>query len=1179
MTSENWLNLPSKETLEQWNSLSVNPLPGTSAITAPQTIYISYSNEEFFNRTPFEKTNPMITAPQNISQIKLITEMIKHADTFIYPLYSRRSLSQAICTFISTNTKTTYPAALSDYESVFNFVKDMLGFIKDSIGILHRLFDIDTFWKSGLYSSELLDATCTLFFKLTTLDEMKLIKSTLINDLTNFKSLAKGTGYSDDNLNALRVLLAQSQYVDSALLKEEQSRKSEDKKIISSIFTTYIIDQLDRKDLLRPELTFIYLRFLMFLCKYVDQDSKTISFLTTQVMTHPFIPLAFEVSISAVDYCSGIKNCDALKKFTVNPKAISNKLLSLKLSLESMLSTLPQQIAKANEGTLNYQDFYKYLLELIYNVGCVKNGLREQLAFKLTFPPAPANPEQKMMLYERSIRLGYTQEDLSLLIQLLNLWRSLCDQLRNSSGTIMEILGPYIYQRFQVFVKENCGKIISRAQKKYEAKLKDMVETLGTFVGDWKPEEKMYQSTKSKEKSKGRDRSKSMDKSKVADRSSESIICNRICYPNLAAIEFVRVQMQHITNPQTEYMHQGGKKAFKKEKMIKEINEFLATSSEWTTFLQFGQLITNLADQSDLFFKEAQLDLNKTITFPIKSCLPYVLCEYALQNFMKPEVTQLVFYPLGIFDDAARVAQQKLKSQIILDETRAESQMCVQALKSMIADFIYFSFKSFVSLQLFPDLSNEKAKSKVRSTAYRLTALLRQDYFYLHYQLVDIKSLIIGRIEDHIYTALQNFYRTAKQNFGSMIAITDGIRILEETHRMLTDQGVTLARFDIFLKSIFDDTSAESFVSSFSKMMLENLTKKVARHCYLQTNPLRFSSKNTSLPHFTFGKNDIGQLLKDLYDPTVTTITVEHFCAFQKLMNDGSMSYFIKHFIHEFDHAVKSFINEYKEILNLHVKRVQDPPLASQAQTIFDTYEGTYTLLADEDKIKSFFLKFKVVGNMLAMANMIDISMLNSKLTKTAILSYLRGVAIDGKSEKNDLEHLLPKQLAELLKNDKNTIPDGRDVYPITLSFCISILMDNLKENWDCFDEKSTTILYFPSLTGFAAVWSVLEFIFIYSEAFRDAAMESPFELLGEGEMLAAAAVILCLKQERIYFASNIGRKIQRVKEVDFAANKEEKLIQFCAVNEFETSVMKWAFSIFQPIIRHINNNGTPAWS
>jgi hypothetical protein len=74
-------------------------------------------------------------------------------------------------------------------------------------------------------------------------------------------------------------------------------------------------------------------------------------------------------------------------------------------------------------------------------------------------------------------------------------------------------------------------------------------------------------------------------------------------------------------------------------------------------------------------------------------------------------------------------------------------------------------------------------------------------------------------------------------------------------------------------------------------------------------------------------------------------------------------------------------------------------------------------------------------------------------------------------------------------------------------------------------------------MTGFAARWSILEFVFILMELARNLTTIPtdllPFELYGEGVILIAASVICALQQERFVFATNIGRRLQMVPTID----------------------------------------------
>lgn len=1215
-TQEKGVNLPSKESIEQWNTLNSNIISESATCAVPNTVFIQYDNESFYNRVLFEKEIPFLTASSNVTNIKVFSDLINQADELIYSVYSRRSLSSALSPFIQAKKESKVDESFPYYQEIFDLCSKTINFLNSSANILHGILDAATIWQGGHYSDSLLHTICQLFYKVTTLDEMKLFKSSLANDLTYLKGLAKGAQFNDSNIQKIQMNINSAQYFETTLLNLEEGRSKSDKQKISQIFIPFISSNLEKENFLVPESLYMYIRFLMFLCKYTEQDSKTIQLLAQQAQKHPLLPLAFEVSIKISDYCSSIKGFtkDA-EKYQFDPKTIPNRMRDITNDLQTWISELPSKIDSASQKIMSSDEFLGFLMNLIHSIASLKNSVREQYAYKLTITPPETPGEVKSQFpYERSIRKGYTHEELNVLIRAIMLWRSICDQLRDSSAAILPIISEAITVSFQSFVKDCCQKVMRKAKKEVEQKIQDIIMTLSTHVGDWNAGP-MYPNIKKKN-------------------APLYPVVNRSAPPNLEAIEFVRIQLQHIFNPTSEYLKNGYKKSFKNDKIISRVNNFMSKSFQYTTILQFNQLISNIADQSDLYFKEVQLSLNKTINFPVKSSLPYVLCEYALQNFKTPEITELVFFPLGIYDDAAHVASTKLHSLFLLDEIRAESQMCLEALTSLISDFIFLSFRTFVSVKLIPEnvrsnlqltpdqlgtksslepkpemkqgggkynttisprspfmkgrastLSKEveikpqKRNDWQESRPYRFTSLLQQNHFYLLYSLIDVKSMITKQIESIITQNLNNLVKTTSSNVGtgSLIAVFHGIQILRETHRLLCDQGVALPSFDNLLNVAFQNTVPTSYLSLFVQNIVTNLSEKVVHHCYLMTNPLSlyYPSKVRSLPSYTFGKQLLGKGLKNAFDHTISPITVDHFGCFSHLLENGELAVFIQTLSEAFRTQITDFISTYEKIDSMNLHRIKDLPLSTPAQTVYEHFIEAYGSLVSDTTINECFAEMKALGNMLAAAYMLDIALMNSRLTREEIIGFFKGQGKDGNCV-NDVDRLFPKVVAEELKSDDSYLfAYGTDIFPITLTLCLDSIIKAIKafEKVELFDEKSPSILDFPSLTGFASRWSILEFIFVYAEAGREKENESPFQLYGEGVMLLAAALILFMSQEKIYHVINVGRKIQRVIEVDSAASKDDILSRFCLINKFETATMDWAIQLFSPIIKSINSD------
>ena len=146
------------------------------------------------------------------------------------------------------------------------------------------------------------------------------------------------------------------------------------------------------------------------------------------------------------------------------------------------------------------------------------------------------------------------------------------------------------------------------------------------------------------------------------------------------------------------------------------------------------------------------------------------------------------------------------------------------------------------------------------------------------------------------------------------------------------------------------------------------------------------------------------------------------------------------------------------------------------------------------------------------------------------------------------------------------------------MDYELSVIIKTVtQDRKDIFEETSHTILDLTSLTGFGATWSVLEYLFVMLEAFRNNSKTdnpSPFEIYGEGVMLCAGATIAALGHERLAFATNIGRRLQRMRGVDYSASRDERLERFCVCETYESSCMQRALAVYRPIISHLKATG-----
>lgn len=1100
-----------------------------------------------------------MSATHDISHIRALFAAIERGQKIIDSLYVYRGIAPVLpkVVEVSTQSQDVKDAVMPAYQKLLDLADEQKRFCDDSIALIVRLLNFD-FWGKGHYSDELVDKVCECFFVMASIDEMRTVKTSFTNDYSFLRKLIGGQKNEKDM--ELSAFFASGNYCQHKLVTEVNKMKTADRQTISNIFCTRIKTAIETHAYLRPEMFYAFVRTLVLFIAINPPESDIASFIHKLAEEHPIFPMAYEVSFDLEYAASSVRQ----KSGKSSSKSVSKAIDPL-ANMTKDVSGLPDRINDAKAGRLAPEDFYKELVAVIKDVGDVKNYVREQLAMKLSKPPPQEEGKPEMSKFERSVRMGYTDDEIRTLLRLLMSWRTVTDTLRDNAEFIMGYICPYMYQSFQRFVKEKCESMLKDVQKKRRSQLGEIIMPLQEVLGDWEPGEE-----------------------RIRQKPTKRTIKPNKASPSPSAIEFLRIQMEHIFK--TKKIPVGFKHLDKGSQ--DDVKRFLAESESWAEFLNFGAVVASIADQSDLFFKEVQHDINKDDlakqnipNFPVRASLPFVLGEYALKNFFLPELTEYLFYPLGIYDDAAHVAQFRLKSRFLLDEIKAEAKTCIHTLSIMISEFTFGSFRAHASMRFLSDTVCNALKGQlvqshkwVDSSAYRLSALLNQNQFYLHCQQIDVKSLIADKIEQQMIQAIGRLIQLPMSiGLWTMVAVSTGLDIICETHRTLTEHGFAMMPFDTMLKAAMGVTDPTTFSSKFVEHVVTSI-RRVVINWYFRSNPMRFIPiQKKSLRAHAFGKGGLGETVVGLLEPVANIITVEHFCCFTRLIDDGSVVSAVSMLVSDFSSLFTKFVDAYEALQKENfLKRVADPPLSASGRLAFDRFEGAYMFLGAKEQIRTLYSLMGRLGNYLGIVHMFDIAFNSKKMTRAQITAYLKGINLDLQYN-SELASLVGKELADKFEKE-DPIPTDCDVYPYVLSLCLSTVIRTVTgDRKAVFEETSRTILDLTSLTGFGATWSVLEYLFVMLEAFRDNTKltnPSPFEIYGEGVVLCAAATISALGHERLAFATNIGRRLQRMRGVDYSASLDDRLERFCVCETYESSCLQRALAVYRPIISHLKATG-----
>ena len=1185
---------PPKDVIEKWNDLTHSPILDNIPTSSPTNIFLHENCISHFHHLHFMNTS--LSASKEIALIQTFENLSANLENYISRLFSRRSISKALLPSVDRSEipkevetaeekqarekrqELVRNAATPFFDELYNLLSETKKAASDTISEIVRFLGNTDIWNNGFYSSEIVHAFCILFYKLATLDEMHLAKPCLSNDFTNLLSY-KNSGLDNDTAPyiELKTWVSMKNSIEIELLNLSQSIAIETRGKVFHILFRYIMDYVENNKNIVPENTYAYIRTALFLLRFFKPDAKADAnikeFLVHQANLHPYIPLTIELSQSFEDL---IHQSGAFPDFQT--KHVNLDFISIFNDMQNFFIEFPPELVKAKKNEIELEDFYNLVVKGCKCIGRTKNAIREQLLMKLLNAPAD---DKIPSVYERAVRLGYTSHDIEIVLRTIALWRGVHDFFRDNFQDIYALLVRYINHSVQNFTKNTLERVCIHTRKSHDLILQIM-EPLREYIGDWAPGEN---------KGGSQSNTKNLKDHEIKQRNSAT---------PPSSIELLRIQIQHISNEGSELLKKekksiGKSEAPLKEKDIKKIDAFLEESLYFQDLVQFDQLLLDLGDQSDLYFREVQLDIDNVVCFPLRSSIPFILCEYALGNrkennkteentHPQPDLFELFLYPFAIYDDAAWRAANILKSGMLLDEIKQEAKICLITLTSLISNFTYNSFRSYCTFRFIPPnvLSAARGKHKdignlsEKFPAYRLATLIKQNRFYLHGKLVDLRSLVSSVIDKNMNKSVSDIINLySKVGLVCSIAIDKTLDILRETRRMLVEKaGLKLMPFDEIVAVAIGSVSPASFNGKIIQAVVQDICHSITYKYCMRSNPTRLLSTSSLFVNpKAFGNGSVGVILKEALSQTMTLITTDHLSAFIRLIDTGSLSFILHEICKDFEVKFNRFSQLYKE-QRPRLQRLRDEPLNTPGTLVYDRFEGAYRFFTEDTQIKTIFKAMKSLGNILAVASMLDIAITLKKFTKSEIISYFRGADSETLNYNDEIKTILPdgiKSKDEILKLADNFT--GKEIHPPFLSHLLSLLISETDKS-QIFEETSSQFLRFETLTGFASAWSVLEFVFCIIESNRKHPnSESPFQAYGEGVMLFAAAMLCVTDQVRLHFATNIGRRLERVKDVDFASSNDERLSRFCAVCHLETSSLEWAKSVISPIVKQIRQS------
>jgi len=1215
------LHIPDPEVINNWNDIQDLPIVETAPRTAPLINIVQPPIDDDFASLPGIVTgvtgSSILGAMNDLS--KFINLMDDHT-AYFYPLRSTTQDLENTVKNLKLSKEKTSPVAINILR---NLVRPIQKFKEDcdtTIDYLTHLLRTEESWNKGNYCEEILNQILKVLYRMECLSQMNPTRKSISNDISEIFKLAGGK--NDDIFPVqLRIWANTHTSVRRDAIEKMSKMSFEHALKIFNIFFNHIRRSLNEKRYIFAEMETVYIVGLTFFIDFftyvqgkeaVAKPNKrqiVLKEIPNEVFTlllemrskHPSVSLIYEFSLDFDEllcfssYLRDIKNAQIQKGINVRNR-VSINLENIMNSLKSNFYELSTQYAKLKSGGTYSTDLATYFITnlpiVLSTVSDAIQSLSEVISDKIHYAsvpgvqtdPAPPENNQDLPIssYEKAMRTGLSGDEREYFMQIIALCRSTRELIEAHLPKTYTIVSASIQSKVQDFVK-NKLEIVLLGLANNKSFNPDEITRIRTMIGYFKDISEC-----------------GVRSDKIKDLTSKPHPIDELkASPHKSLVELLRIQIQMIINPDSSYRQRQGLFSGKllADEDVKTFQAYINDSLNYSTLLSLNESLNKACDQSPLFFKEYHLDVYRTsvakvakgaVYFPVTTSLPYILVDYAISHSSMQELVGAIFYPLSIYDDAAATALKVMKSAYLYNEIKVECEICLMTISKMIVEFAFESIRNNATRrfldQFKPNLLISQTHNLLNdvedASSLRFPVILQQSQLFLLGNHIDVKSLFTARLNELFIQGLKdNFAPVNSNGLLGILLLTNGSKILRDAHSTFVSFGLPLIPFEQLESQSLQTDTPNSFKSLVLDRCIQQLVSVVIPKFFIYTNPYRIVpppdlesldilKKNKKLPH--------------VLRQTTAFITVEHFRALLDLLDDGSVYLMGSEICSLVSEAFQGFLACYKSTFQ-YVKRISDVSTGSGCNKAYENYEAAYRSFSNDPNIDSLYDSMRIIGNIVAVAEMLDIAYLLKRTSSQQVFAYLFGSKhdnLDYRSE--DFFSLFGGKFSALRNYFSNamTAPSEKEIAPPFMFRAIAAITELCNRESEIFKERSFNLFDFPSLTGFASIWSVLEFVFCLKEVHRKDETEpnkkystnGSFSLFGEGVVLCASCLLCVLKQQPLYKVLCIGERISQQKRIEEAGIDDENLTRFLTVFQFVQKSQEFAHSSLSPTVEGVLN-------
>lgn len=1074
---------------------------------------------------------PFVLIRDQFTYIDKLHDLNSRLQTYINKIYSMRPITKFVPfeSIGETHGLSVVCDKCSDMIITLNQLFQSILELSDDIGrTIGEIFKSDRLFPIGCYSDTLIDAISSVIYYSVCLENLIPSKKALVDDFSRYLYYVKKRKENQvkegiDQINDPRSVIYSYKLITGAIADNISHTKDS---CIENIFFNHYEPIFSKGYYLEKTQVIIGVVTMFIFCRLHKEGKLHFTDKQINVLAGVFSEFRFITYI--YEFCIDIKFADIIKKSVVPKKPDMYVFDELNNKLQKDFKKLSNILPPINRSDfIDSKKSYDLLERTIRDISELITEMNQKVGF-LLMGKRPANEKFKTS-YEATVDYIFKEtKDFNLAHSLLKITKnvgSIRDLITRNLGILSTMVHEHISKYLTSFRNTDMPVLLKNKNASIVKRLSLIEHMLFLYN----------------------------DSSNVKPVASDPYL-----------IEYARICFQYLINPESDSSR---KKFFvspisdsEKSRIVKFLNE----TQYYKEMIRLQETLERVSDCSSLYFKEYHLDFDKVTSFRVSMSIPYILCDYAVRNCKLSGLTDSIFYPLIIYNDALAHALGPLKSVDLYEEIKQEASLCTEYVVKDIANLLFDkSVISFISSS-FSHSSKSKSRHDVETDmiALRFSPILNQNQLFVLLSFIDTKKMIVKSAVDNFR---EHITRTLERvnNFGLLAysVYERDIAVLKTAYQYYAHTGMDLPPFSDVLGSVEGEFVGSSH-SMISKTIICKLMESVIPYYYGSVMPMKLCPRRKCTVASIFKQqSDRTSDKRGENDMSSDSITIDAVKKFVVNTNEGIIKILFDTLGQVLLEQIEVFRSSYSNNID-KLALINFLPLSSLSSQVYDRYCSAYSCFLDDESVRACIGSLQQIGNIFILSQMLDQALLMNE-----VVTQQASVFLFDESDSNLFSSTFPyfqeygKAFRAGLDRSSN-----KDVvlYPTFSTRMLSYICDFIRGNQEIFAEPSKDLLKPHTFRGFASRWSVLEFLIASTRINRDNYAQS----LPLDSFYVLPCIILKLtKQESIYKSVSINERIYLHSELQIVQSMNNNIKDLINIHKRNIISYKSIMSDVSPII------------